>query len=110
MTHVSSAIDATKLSQIDGSWSRLNQPTIFSLTATNAKFNQAADSRPMNKRSPRVVAMGKNPRRSTVGDLISHSVMPTSIKTMQLKKIATGKVQDLCQRLRSTDIESAHTQ
>ena len=49
-------MDATKLNQIDGSLSRLNQSIIFSLTATKARFSQAALSRPMKSRSPRVVA------------------------------------------------------
>ena len=37
--------------------------------------------------------MGKKPLRITVGDLISHTVMPKSISAMQLKNTATGRVQ-----------------
>ena len=47
----------------------------------------------MKSRSPRVVAMGKKPLRSVVGHLISHTVMPMSMHTMQVKKTATGVVQ-----------------
>src|SRR5450830_723562 len=47
----------------------------------------------MNRRSPRVVRSGKKPLRSTVGERISHTVMPISMSTMQLKNTATGKVQ-----------------
>src|SRR3989442_10868682 len=47
----------------------------------------------MNSRSPRVVAIGSQPLRITVGLRNSHSVMPTSISTMQLKNTATGSVQ-----------------
>ena len=38
MTSASKAIDTTKLIQIDGSCARPNQPTIFSLSATKARF------------------------------------------------------------------------
>ncbi len=38
MINANSAIDNPKLHQIDGSCSRPNQVTIFSLTATNARF------------------------------------------------------------------------
>jgi hypothetical protein len=37
--------------------------------------------------------MGKNPLRATVGERRSHTVMPISISTMLVKKIATGVVQ-----------------
>ena len=47
----------------------------------------------MNRRSPRVVSIGKKPWRNTVGDLISHTVMVASISTMQVKNTATGVVQ-----------------
>ncbi len=47
----------------------------------------------MKSRSPRVVAIGRKPLRSTVGDRSSHTVMPTSISTMQAKNTATGRVQ-----------------
>ena len=55
----------------------------------------------MKRRSPRVVAMGKKPLRRVVGDLISHTVMPMSMSTMQVKNTATGVVQaiqsNICQ-------------
>jgi hypothetical protein len=49
----------------------------------------------MNNRSPRVVAIGKKPRRSTVGERISQIVIPISIKTIRVKKTATGTVQTI---------------
>src|SRR5689334_21477721 len=49
----------------------------------------------MKSRSPRVVAIGRNPLRMTVGDLSSHTVMPASIKAMQVKKTVTGVVQTI---------------
>src|SRR5450830_1675696 len=47
----------------------------------------------MNKRSPRVVGMGKKPLRAMLGERHCHTVMPTSIKPMQMKKMATSGVQ-----------------
>ena len=44
----------------------------------------------MNRRSPRVVRIGRKPLRSTVGDFNSQIVMLTSISAMQLKNTATG--------------------
>src|SRR4030095_780012 len=70
-----------------------NQPIIFSLNATNARFTYAAHSRPMNRRSPRVVAIGRKPLRMTVGDFNSHTVIAPSISAMQQKNTATGVVQ-----------------
>ena len=40
-----------------------------------------------------MVSSGKSPLRIVVGDLISHTVMPISISTMQVKNTATGNVQ-----------------
>jgi hypothetical protein len=37
--------------------------------------------------------MGKKPRRMTVGNLISQTVMPSNMSPMQLKNTATGVVQ-----------------
>src|SRR3954469_14249008 len=93
MTSISKSADTPALIQIDGSCSRLNHVIAFSLTATKPRLTQAAAIRPMNRRSPRVVAIGSQPRRRGVGDRISPTVMPTSISTMQVKNTATGSVQ-----------------
>lgn len=49
----------------------------------------------MNRRSPRVVAIGKKPLRSIVGARISQIVIPISIRTITVKKTATGTVQTI---------------
>ena len=47
----------------------------------------------MNRRSPRVVAIGRKPLRSTVGAFSSHTVIAASMSAMQQKNTATGVVQ-----------------
>src|SRR5690606_40027104 len=49
----------------------------------------------MNRGSPRVVAMGRKPLRSTVGERISQTVMATSISATQMKNTAVGVVQTI---------------
>src|SRR5436853_6652065 len=47
----------------------------------------------MKRRSPRVVAIGSQPLRRTVGERSAQAVMPTSMTTMLAKNTATGSVQ-----------------
>ena len=42
-----------------------------------------------------MVTMGRKPLRATLGDLISHTVMPASSSAMQMKNTATGVVQTI---------------
>src|SRR4051794_30298017 len=63
------------------------------VAASQPRWIQALPSRPMNSRSPRVVDIGKKPRRSTVGHASCKLVISTSIRTIAAKKIAVGGVQ-----------------
>jgi len=60
----------------------------------------------MNNRSPRVVAIGRKPRRNVVGDFISQIVMPASMATMHAKNTATGSVHTIQS---STKVTPTHT-
>src|SRR3546814_18081711 len=68
----------------------------------------AATSRPMNRRSPRVVAMGRKPLRNTVGDFSSKKVMPTSMSPMQIKNTVVGKVHTIQSNMASSPLHAAH--
>src|SRR3546814_15792124 len=69
----------------------------------------AATSRPMNRRSPRVVAMGRKPLRSTVGDFNSKKVMPASMSPMQIKNTVVGKVHTIQSNMTSSPLDAAHS-
>src|SRR5690606_24065922 len=49
----------------------------------------------MKSRSPRVVAIGRKPLRSCVGERISQIVMPASNRPTATKKTAVGSVQTI---------------
>ncbi len=53
----------------------------------------AALNKDMKKRSPRVVLIGKNPRRGIVGERISHTVITIKPIPMLQKKAIVGPVQ-----------------
>jgi hypothetical protein len=84
--------DTQKLIQIDGSLDMPNHCASFPLNPTKAKFIYAVDKSPMNNLSPRVVSIGRKPRRKLVGDLISQKVITQSINKMHIKNTATGVV------------------
>lgn len=92
MMKASNSMDTTKLIHTDGGSSSDSHSITFSPNPRNARLTQAAAINPINNLSPRVVRSGRKPLRSTVGDFNSHTVMPISISTMQVKKTATGVV------------------
>ena len=63
------------------------------VAAIQPRWMNALPSSPIKNRSPRVVAMGSNPRRSTLGDTTCQTAIPASISTMGPKKTAVGSVQ-----------------
>ena len=50
---------------------------------------------PMKSRSPGVVGIGRNPRRSKEGDTVCHRVMAITIKMMVIQKMAVGTVHSI---------------
>jgi len=52
----------------------------------------ALPSKPMKRRSPRVVGIGRKPRLSTGGETIPHTVKAAMSKAITMKKIAVGAV------------------
>ena len=64
-----------------------------SVPISQPRWIQAAPSSPMNSRSPRVVDIGRKPRRSVVGWASSQTVMIMSMMAMAEKNIAVGHVQ-----------------
>src|SRR5690606_7501138 len=67
MIQASTSIDTAKLIQTVGGSSSPNHSIICSPRPTQARLTHAAAIRPMNSRSPRVVAMGRKPLRRRVG-------------------------------------------
>ena len=65
---------------------------LISLNPTKPKCMKAELSKPINKRSPRVVVIGRNPFRSTHGNLTSNTVMVIRIKPIPVKNSADGVV------------------
>ena len=63
-----------------------------SVNAKKAKCMYALVSRPINKRSPRVVLIGKKPLRSVQGTLISYTVMHINITAITLKNETVNSV------------------
>jgi hypothetical protein len=59
---------------------------------SHARWKYAVTSRPTNNRSPGVVGIGRNPRRSGLGATICQTVIDTRITAITIKKIAVGKV------------------
>ena len=89
----SKSMDTTKLIHTEGSWSSENQVTILCPGRRTRDSRRRRLSRPMNRRSPRVVSSGSRPLRASVGG----PQLPARSHADQQqadthKKIATGSV------------------
>jgi hypothetical protein len=62
---------------------------------TQARKRYPVLNNPIKSRSPGVVGIGRNPRRSTEGATACQIVMPTRIRKMTIKKMAVGTVHSI---------------
>jgi hypothetical protein len=72
---------------------------VKSVNAIQAIWIYALPNKPKKNRVPRVVGIFKKPRRSTVGDISSHTSIPPIIEKMAINIMAVGNVQYIHSRL-----------
>jgi len=68
---------------------------VKSVNPSQVRKMYALPNNPIKSRSPGVVGIGRNPRRSMEGDTVCHMVMAIRIRKMAMKKTAVGSVHSI---------------